>query len=250
MPAPPTCTREATLNAEVEAVDAAEEVEGVVDDAWVKEPDAEAELSARTGGGPGYGDRARSRERTCLSIDIVDIGDIHEFDGIPMSARVVRECMKQTRKDSELRNALSRDLGKGGAEGTEARVNFVDDNILAVEAKDWLMSSRKGFTWFATTWERKFRNSNSFDQLQGVMSFISFASVVISRHPFSQCRLPSSASTTLLFVVHRQVSATSRHVSAQILNFITPHYLRPFEARPSRIEALAAHTAFMVHPDT
>ncbi|PBK92300.1 hypothetical protein ARMGADRAFT_1031178 [Armillaria gallica] len=63
MPAPPTCAREAMLNAEVEAVDAAEEVEGVVDDAWVKEPDAEAELSARTGGGPGYGDRARSSYR-------------------------------------------------------------------------------------------------------------------------------------------------------------------------------------------
>ncbi len=92
--------------------------------------------------------------------------------------------MKQTRKDSEVRNALSRDLGKGGAEGIEAGVNFVGDNVLAVEAKDWLMSSRKGFTWFAT-WERKFRNSISFDQLQGVMSFISFASVVISRHPFS-----------------------------------------------------------------
>ncbi len=43
MPAPPICAREAALNAEVEAVDAAEEVEGVVDDARMEEPDAEAE---------------------------------------------------------------------------------------------------------------------------------------------------------------------------------------------------------------
>ncbi len=43
MPAPPTCARKAVLNAEVEAVDAAEVMEGVVDDAWVEEPDAEAE---------------------------------------------------------------------------------------------------------------------------------------------------------------------------------------------------------------
>ncbi|PBK92274.1 hypothetical protein ARMGADRAFT_1105081 [Armillaria gallica] len=43
IPAPLTCTREAPLNAEVEAVDAAEEVEGVVDDTWVEDPDAEAE---------------------------------------------------------------------------------------------------------------------------------------------------------------------------------------------------------------
>ncbi len=41
--APLTCTREAPLNAEVEVVDAAEEVEGVVDDARVEDPDAEAE---------------------------------------------------------------------------------------------------------------------------------------------------------------------------------------------------------------
>ncbi len=43
--------------------------------------------------------------------------------------------MKQIRKDSELRNAFSRDPGKGGTEGTEAGVNFVGDNVLAVEAK-------------------------------------------------------------------------------------------------------------------
>ncbi len=43
MPAPPTCTREVVLKAEEEAVDAAEEVEGVVDDARVEEPDAEVE---------------------------------------------------------------------------------------------------------------------------------------------------------------------------------------------------------------
>ncbi len=37
------CTREAALNAEVEAVDAAEVVEGVVDDGRVVDPDTEAE---------------------------------------------------------------------------------------------------------------------------------------------------------------------------------------------------------------
>ncbi|SJK96781.1 uncharacterized protein ARMOST_00027 [Armillaria ostoyae] len=45
------------------------------------------------------------------------------------------------------------------------------------------------------------------------MSFISFASVIVlvifSRHPFSQYRLPSSSSTTLLFLVHRQVASFS-----------------------------------------
>ncbi len=43
MPAPPTYAGEAVLNAEVDAVDAAEVMEGVVDDARVEEPDAEAE---------------------------------------------------------------------------------------------------------------------------------------------------------------------------------------------------------------
>ncbi|KAK0229280.1 hypothetical protein EDD85DRAFT_794352 [Armillaria nabsnona] len=37
------------FNAEVEAVDAAEEVEGVVDDAWAEEPDAEVELDPDVG---------------------------------------------------------------------------------------------------------------------------------------------------------------------------------------------------------
>ncbi len=46
MPAPPTCAREVALSAEVEAVNAAEEVEGVVDDARVKGSDAEAEAKA------------------------------------------------------------------------------------------------------------------------------------------------------------------------------------------------------------
>ncbi len=45
--APPTCLREAALKAEEEAVDAAEEVEGVVDDARVKEPDPVTDLEAR-----------------------------------------------------------------------------------------------------------------------------------------------------------------------------------------------------------
>ncbi len=55
MPAPPTCVREDALKAEEKAVDAAEEVEDVVDDARVEEPDAEAEpdpdtdLEARLG---------------------------------------------------------------------------------------------------------------------------------------------------------------------------------------------------------
>ncbi len=43
MPAPPTCAPEAALNAEVEAVHAAEEVEGMMDDARVEKSDAEAE---------------------------------------------------------------------------------------------------------------------------------------------------------------------------------------------------------------
>ncbi len=43
IPVPLTCTHEAPLNAEVEVVDAAEEVEGVVDDARVEDPDTEAE---------------------------------------------------------------------------------------------------------------------------------------------------------------------------------------------------------------
>ncbi len=47
MPAPPTCLREAALKAEEEAVDAAEEVEGVVDDVRVKEPDPVTDLEAR-----------------------------------------------------------------------------------------------------------------------------------------------------------------------------------------------------------
>ncbi len=43
MPAPPTCAHEAVLEAEEGAVDAAEEVDGVVDGAQVEEPDAEVE---------------------------------------------------------------------------------------------------------------------------------------------------------------------------------------------------------------
>ena len=43
MPAPPTYAGEAVLNAEVVEVHAAEVMEGVVDDARVEEPDAEAE---------------------------------------------------------------------------------------------------------------------------------------------------------------------------------------------------------------
>ncbi len=89
----------------------------------------------------------------------------------------------------------------------------------------------------------------SFDQLQGIMSFISFASVIVSHRPFSRYRLPSSASITLLFVVvvHHQVPATSRRVSTRISNFIVPHYLRPLKART---EALAAYTTPMIYPET
>ncbi len=85
--------------------------------------------------------------------------------------------------------------------------------------KDWLPHGRGSFVWSASR----------------VMSFISCTSVIISHHLFSRYHLPSSASTTLLFVVviHHQVPATSHHVSTWILNFITPHYLHPFKAQPS-----------------
>ncbi len=53
MLAPPTCAREAALKAEVEAVDAAEEVEGVVDDARVEEPVTEAETELARVEDPG-----------------------------------------------------------------------------------------------------------------------------------------------------------------------------------------------------
>ncbi|PBK92285.1 hypothetical protein ARMGADRAFT_1013497 [Armillaria gallica] len=33
-------------------------------------------------------------------------------------------------------------------------------------------------------------------------------------------------------------------------NFIIPFCLHPFRARPSRTEALAAHAALMIHPET
>jgi len=57
-------------------------------------------------------DRLRDGESTRLSVDIVDIGDIHELDGVPI---------------------LGGDLREGEAEGSEAGVDVIGDSVLVVE---------------------------------------------------------------------------------------------------------------------
>ncbi len=147
------------MNAEVDAVDAAEVMEGVVDDARVEEPDAEAEpdpdadLEARLANEHSQkeGDprrrrtrrRRRRTTRTCtttltcrphdpvddaeadeligsdlrdgestrLSKDIVDIGDIHKLNCVPMSARSFVSVGNKPTRDSN--TPLGRDLGGG-----------------------------------------------------------------------------------------------------------------------------------------
>ncbi len=48
----------------------------------------------------------------------------------------------------------------------------------------------------------------------------------------------------------RRSSATPHRGSVRMSNLIIPYYLRPFNTRLSRPEALAAHTAVMIHPET
>ncbi len=86
------------------------------------------------------------------------------------------------------------------------------------------------------------RGRGSFDQLQRVMSFASDAAVTI-RYP-NVVRLLSH-----LALLARRSSTTPRRGSVWMSNFIIPYYLRPFKARPSRTEALAAYTAVMLSQD-
>ncbi|PBK92356.1 hypothetical protein ARMGADRAFT_1031222 [Armillaria gallica] len=141
MPAPPTGVCEAVLNAEMEAEDVAEKVEGVVDDAWVEEPNAMAEAELAQALDPD------TEPEPDLDADL----EAHLAEELVGSE--MEKCTHLCKGHPLVygTNKKRQDLGKGGAKGTKAGVNVVGDNILAVEAKakDQLMSLWKGFTWFA-----------------------------------------------------------------------------------------------------
>ncbi len=74
------------------------------------------------------------------------------------------------------------------------------------------------------------------------------------------CHSPLDAAVTIrypnvvrllshLALLARRSSTTPRRGSVWMSNFIIPYYLRPFKARPSRTEALAAYTAVMLSQD-
>ncbi|KAK0229267.1 hypothetical protein EDD85DRAFT_940048 [Armillaria nabsnona] len=97
MLAPPTYVREVTLKAEEETVDAAEEVEGAVDDARVKESDAEAEA----GGGPGAGGRSRYGPRSTLSERRIHRGKETHADAEPDDAEPLALALADPVDDAE-----------------------------------------------------------------------------------------------------------------------------------------------------